>query len=280
MNRLPTLTTRQSVVTGSVFLVLCLIVLSVALWLSSSPNSLPVDAQVPAESAVPQSISTETPPLSTQNDLSLASTTSETLQKNEESLPDTAAKEKAAAAINKAPVATSNPVVPAPTKTPVTATEVSTPQKPTIVISELLKGHNAIRKEKGLSPLTWSNKLAEDAQAWSEVLQNEGCTMRHNYTSGYGENLYWQKQNGGSVAKMISDEATANTAWITEEKYYSYTDNTCQAGKQCGHYTQIVSANTTQVGCGISSCIVGESRTDIWVCRYNPQGNIIGQKPY
>jgi uncharacterized protein YkwD len=52
---------------------------------------------------------------------------------------------------------------------------LSAPAKPTIEIDELLRGHNIIRQEKGLSPLSWSSELALGAQAWSEVLKVVVC---------------------------------------------------------------------------------------------------------
>ena len=45
-----------------------------------------------------------------------------------------------------------------------------------------------------------------------------------------------------------------------------------------GHFTQMVWKTTTEIGCAVGK------RKDIpgyiVVCRYNPPGNVIGQKPY
>ena len=43
----------------------------------------------------------------------------------------------------------------------------------------------------------------------------------------------------------------AVTAWVNEEADYHYASNTCDAGQMCGHYTQIVWATTTKLGCAI-----------------------------
>ena len=48
----------------------------------------------------------------------------------------------------------------------------------------------------------------------------------------------------------------------------------------CGHYTQVVWRNTTEIGCGVATCKEGALTWDIWICNYAPPGNIAGQKPY
>lgn len=179
--------------------------------------------------------------------------------------------------------------------TPTTTKPKVTPKEPVKIIekpkvipkvetglnnSVILQAHNAVRKEHSLSSLVWSANLAKGAQIWSDQLQKENCVMRHDYNSGYGENIFWKNMSGGDISSLISVENEAVTWWADEEKNYSYSDNTCDKGKVCGHYTQLVWADTTEVGCGVSSCITGNERTDIWVCRYNPAGNMNGEPPY
>jgi hypothetical protein len=146
--------------------------------------------------------------------------------------------------------------------------------------SIFLDRHNAVRTTHDLPALTWSPTLAKEAQAWSGVLKSESCQMRHDYTTEHGENIYWEKQSGGDTSELISSPADAVYYWAEEKKYFDYKTNSCATGEVCGHYTQLVWADTTTVGCGVSSCLEGESRTDIWVCRYDPAGNIVGDKPY
>ena len=67
--------------------------------------------------------------------------------------------------------------------------------------------------------------------------------------------------------------------WGGEVQWYDYTTNSCNAptGKYCGHYTQVVWASTTEVGCAMAVC---PDSAQIWTCQYRPAGNVVGQKPY
>ncbi len=161
-----------------------------------------------------------------------------------------------------------------PTPPPPTSTT------PSVSAEKMLRAHNSVRSAHGVSPLTWSASLAKSAQTWSDQLKTESCKMRHDYDSSYGENIFWKSLSGGDTNTQISSDADAVAWWAAEEKYYSYETNECKPGSVCGHYTQLVWAETTEVGCGVSSCLSGSTRSDIWVCRYNPPGNVIGESPY
>jgi hypothetical protein len=43
--------------------------------------------------------------------------------------------------------------------------------------------------------------------------------------------------------------------------------------KKTGHFTQVVWRGTKQIGCGVSQC----NGMDVWVCQYDPPGNVRGQ---
>lgn len=136
-----------------------------------------------------------------------------------------------------------------------------------------LDAHNAVRAapEPAADPpipaLEHHGGLAGIAQAWAE-----GCAFEHS-GNGYGENL----------AFFSGDESTPNTvvdAWAAEVTDFDYAANSCAEGKQCGHYTQIVWRTTTQVGCGVAQCNLEGFDGYLWVCNYNPAGNIVGVQPY
>jgi len=128
-----------------------------------------------------------------------------------------------------------------------------------------------------LAPLTWSTADATVAANWAAT-----CIYGHNPNRGFlGENIYWQT---GSPATAQS----AMSFWAGEANFYNWATNTCAAGVDCGHYTQIVWDTTTQVGCAIQACPAGFGTpppgvTSAWsyvVCNYSPPGNIVGLRPY
>ena len=135
------------------------------------------------------------------------------------------------------------------------------------VIQEFLDAHNSYRNDVGIGDLSWSTDLATTSKDWADVLAVD-CGFTHSGGS-YGENL-WKGTSGFFSIQDVVD------AWGSEKANYNYSDNTCDDGEVCGHYTQIVWANTTEVGCGTASC----DGTDIWVCQYLPRGNFNGESPY
>jgi pathogenesis-related protein 1 len=132
--------------------------------------------------------------------------------------------------------------------------------------TEMLKAHNRIRSRLSLPYLGWSEPLSEAAQLWANTLVKEDG-LRHSADLAFGENLY-RIDGGEATPRMVVD------AWASESSRYNYKTNKCRG--RCGHYTQIVWKDTTQVGCAVASA--GDH--EIWVCEYNPPGNIIGERPY
>ncbi len=142
---------------------------------------------------------------------------------------------------------------------------------------EILSAHNKYRQQVNVSPLTWSNNLAKDAQKWANHLASLGGNrLQHDSnTNGQGENLWLGTSNRFNYTQMVD-------GWGQEKQYFipgifkpnriSSTGN----WSDVGHYTQIVWKNTKKVGCAISTA----GGNDILVCRYSPQGNIIGQPIY
>jgi pathogenesis-related protein 1 len=131
---------------------------------------------------------------------------------------------------------------------------------------EMLEAHNSVRTVLKLPPLVWSDKIAAVAQEWAETLLSRGQFL-HRPNSSHGENLFEIDGGRALPERVVGD-------WAAEARDYDYRTNTC-AGV-CGHYTQLVWRSTRQIGCGVAR----DARREIWVCNYDPPGNVIGGKPY
>lgn len=131
---------------------------------------------------------------------------------------------------------------------------------------ETLAPQNVVRSSVGEPPLVWSSRLADAAQAWADHLAETG-QFAHNPDDPYGENLY--EITGGSASPQQVVEA-----WADEARDYDIRTNTCYG--MCGHYTQIVWRATRAVGCGV----IGGGDREVWVCEYDPAGNVVGFRPY
>lgn len=132
----------------------------------------------------------------------------------------------------------------------------------------IVAAHNYWRDRVNVPALTWSPMLAQTAQQWANQLQSRGCPMQHSHNN-YGENLAFFS-NRDATPQMVAG------MWADERNYYNHNNNTCRAGKQCGHYTQMVWRETNELGCGIAVC----GSKQVWVCNYAPAGNYRGQSPY
>ncbi len=143
-------------------------------------------------------------------------------------------------------------------------------------IKSILSLHNSARREDGVDSLTWSSVLTKSAQSWAHSLAVRDCALEHS-GGPYGETIYYSRKYGSGQTPRKPAEVM--DAFLDEKQFYNYAKNTCKAGEICGHYTQIVWGTTTEVGCARSLCIDDE-REEVWVCHYNPQGNIEGLRPY
>ncbi len=139
-------------------------------------------------------------------------------------------------------------------------------------LQRALDEHNRFRAKHCAPPLKWSAKLQADAQA-----QANACLFSHNSAElvrlQEGENLYW-----GSGALGAAESAVGS--WYDEIKNYDFTAPVyvgSPPSRANGHFTQVVWAGSTQLGCAhsnIDACVNQGVRFTLWVCRYGPPGNI------
>jgi pathogenesis-related protein 1 len=158
---------------------------------------------------------------------------------------------------------------------------------------DILHAHNVVRERSGIKPLQWSSGLHEMASARVLKLANEGCYIKHSplrdrwYEAGFeyiGENLY-------KVINMKPTGVDIVDAWYAEIEDYTYglVGDACVkercAGRtsppcMMGHFTQVMWAKSTHVGCARAECPDQTKRTFVAVCNYGPGGNIVGRYPF
>ncbi len=141
--------------------------------------------------------------------------------------------------------------------------------------TRILARHNAERARIGVPLLTWDTGLAHDAAAWARHL---AVTRRFEHAPDtsdamlQGENLWMGTANAFAPEDMVD-------GWIHEKIYYRpgyFPKVTITSDwSDVGHYTQLIWAGTTRVGCAMAT----GGGNDVLVCRYSPAGNWDGEDP-
>lgn len=122
---------------------------------------------------------------------------------------------------------------------------------------DMLGRINQIRCMHDAPPMTWSRKLATQAQNWA----NSGSHAHSpDAFTKYGENMCWGFTVKKCVALWYDEIKVTNGGRLTSANYGA------------SHYSQLVWRQTTEVGCG------GEGGGTI-VCQFKKRGNWAGACP-
>ncbi|XP_076184777.1 glioma pathogenesis-related protein 1-like [Aptenodytes patagonicus] len=153
-------------------------------------------------------------------------------------------------------------------------------------IEDCVRAHNMFRSKvnppaSNMFRMSWDAALAKTAKAWAKK-----CKFKHNSYlkirgkvhptfTPVGENIWTGTATIFSVDRALS-------GWFNEVNSYDFNTNRCT--DMCGHYTQVVWAETYKVGCAVLFCNTVENfpglfRAAHFVCNYGPAGNY-PRKPY
>ncbi|XP_008682536.2 glioma pathogenesis-related protein 1 [Ursus maritimus] len=151
-------------------------------------------------------------------------------------------------------------------------------------IKDCVRIHNKFRSEvtptaSAMLYMTWDPALARIAKAWAK-----NCRFAHNGQLGSNKlhpNFTSVGENIWTGSLSIFSVSSAITNWHSEIQYYDFETQRCS--KVCGHYTQVVWADSYKVGCAVQHCstVAGlEHFTDVahFICNYGPGQTY--QRPY
>jgi len=150
--------------------------------------------------------------------------------------------------------------------------------------------HNSYRGNEeadNMNKIVWDEHLAKLAQGWANQ-----CKWKHGDTNcdgtPIGQNMFFVA--GGKSHIPTVNISTAMRLWYEEKPNYHFENRTCDDGKMCGHYTQVVWAKTRKMGCAIAYCPILDyddkaddqdpRNASLFVCDYTPAGNYRGQDAY
>jgi len=149
-------------------------------------------------------------------------------------------------------------------------------------IKLLLDSHNKYRAQEGASNMKhmrWNSVLADMGQAWAER-----CAWGHGQPTGYNSPYDQLGQNNWAHTMDPIDVMEGMKAWYEEKQWYHYDTLQCDSGQMCGHYTQLVWADSEEVGCGMAFCPylynANLRNAHFLVCNYGPSGNWAGEPPF
>ncbi|KAB5533144.1 hypothetical protein PHYPO_G00128420 [Pangasianodon hypophthalmus] len=154
----------------------------------------------------------------------------------------------------------------------------------------ILDLHNKLRGQvyppaSNMEYMVWDTELERSAEEWAET-----CLWEH----GPEGLLNYIGQNLGVHWGRYRPPTSHVQAWYDEVKDYSFPyPQECNpycpfrcTGPVCTHYTQLVWATSSRIGCAINVCYDMNVWGQIWtkavylVCNYSPKGNWWGSAPY
>ncbi|XP_029623423.1 C-type lectin domain family 18 member A isoform X2 [Salmo trutta] len=111
----------------------------------------------------------------------------------------------------------------------------------------------------------WSEKLV--------LLAQERAESCHTDPSPQDQQLRHIGWNTHHSAHATISFANVIDSWFEEGRDYMYLSGQCRENATCQHYTQLVWATSSNVGCARQLCLRGDALWELFVCAYSPGGN-------
>ncbi|XP_022535231.2 C-type lectin domain family 18 member A [Astyanax mexicanus] len=135
---------------------------------------------------------------------------------------------------------------------------------------QIVTQHNRLRSRvdpmaANMQKMEYSERLARLAQERAESC-SEDRSLLEEHTGHIGWNVCRSPHGVASFSDIIN-------SWFKEGQNYIYQSGQCRNNGTCKHYTQLVWATSSQVGCAVRVCRGGAVQWDLFVCAYSPGGN-------
>ncbi|KFM03088.1 Cysteine-rich secretory protein LCCL domain-containing 1 [Aptenodytes forsteri] len=157
-------------------------------------------------------------------------------------------------------------------------------------MQSILDLHNKLRGQvyppaSNMEYMTWDTELERSAESWAET-----CLWEHGPASllpSIGQNLgaHWGRYRPPTFHVQAWYDEVRDFTYPHPHECNPYCPYKC-SGPVCTHYTQVVWATSSRIGCAINLCHNMNIWGQIWpkavylVCNYSPKGNWWGHAPY
>uniref|UniRef100_A0A8C6Z3I4 Cysteine rich secretory protein LCCL domain containing 1 n=1 Tax=Nothoprocta perdicaria TaxID=30464 RepID=A0A8C6Z3I4_NOTPE len=157
-------------------------------------------------------------------------------------------------------------------------------------MQSILDLHNKLRGQvyppaSNMEYMVWDTELERSAESWAET-----CLWEHGPASllpSIGQNLgaHWGRYRPPTFHVQAWYDEVRDFTYPHPHECNPYCPYKC-SGPVCTHYTQVVWATSSRIGCAINLCHNMNIWGQIWpkavylVCNYSPKGNWWGHAPY
>ncbi|XP_033847788.2 C-type lectin domain family 18 member A-like [Periophthalmus magnuspinnatus] len=137
--------------------------------------------------------------------------------------------------------------------------------------SKIVALHNRLRSwvspmAANMQKMEWSLELAAAAEEWAAQCDSGAPPLHLSSFRHIGWNIHFSTHGVSSFTSAID-------SWFNEGQHFTFSTGQCQENRTCKHYTQLVWATSSHVGCASQLCLKNNSEWNIFVCAYYPGGN-------